>query len=76
MKISVSLPEADVRFLDEYGERTGAGSRSSVLHAAIELLRDARLEEDYAAAWREWDEGEDAQLWESTVADGLADAAR
>lgn len=32
-------------------------------------------EEDYAAAWREWDASEDAEAWEHATADGLTDAA-
>jgi Arc/MetJ-type ribon-helix-helix transcriptional regulator len=76
MKLSVSLPESDIAFIDEYRARAAAESRSAVIHAAIELLREAELEADYTAAWQEWDAGEDAELWERTAADGLADAAR
>lgn len=76
MKLSVSLPEEDVEFVDEYATRTGVASRSSVLHQAIGLLRMSDLEQAYAAAWREWDADPDAALWESTVADGIGDAAR
>jgi hypothetical protein len=76
MKLSVSLPEDDVAYVDEYAHRTGVGSRSSVLHRAIGLLRMSELEEAYAEAWREWGDAEDGELWEATVADGLDDAAR
>ena len=54
MKLSVSLPEADVAFLDEYAARTQAGSRSAVLHQAVDLLRTSQLEHAYQAAWDEW----------------------
>ncbi|MBB2933949.1 Arc/MetJ-type ribon-helix-helix transcriptional regulator [Amycolatopsis bartoniae] len=70
MKLSVSLGEEDVAFLDEYAAETQAGSRSAVLHRAIELLRASQLEESYADAWEEW-EIEDAALWESAAGDGL-----
>ncbi|PJE94339.1 antitoxin [Streptomyces carminius] len=76
MKLSVSLPQEDISFLDAYAARTESGSRSAVIHAAIELLRAAELERDYTAAWQEWDEDEDAGLWDGTTADGLGDAAR
>ncbi|WP_306664952.1 MULTISPECIES: hypothetical protein [Streptomyces] len=46
MKISVSLPEADVAFVDAYASATAAESRSAVIHAAIEMLRTARLEDE------------------------------
>lgn len=76
MKISVSLPEGDVAFLDEYGARTSADSRSAVIHAAIQLLRASQLEDDYAQAWQEWERSEDAAVWEPTTGDGLFDEAR
>ncbi|RXS88082.1 ribbon-helix-helix protein, CopG family [Streptomyces sp. TM32] len=76
MKISVSLPQEDLAFVDEYASRTEAESRSAVIHAAIELLRAAELESEYTEAFEEWDASEDAALWDRTSGDGLADAAR
>lgn len=76
MKMSVSLPDEDVTFLDSYAQRRGAGSRSSVLHQAVDLLRLRDLEDEYAAAYEEWAGSEDAQIWDAAVADGLDDAAR
>jgi Arc/MetJ-type ribon-helix-helix transcriptional regulator len=76
MKVSVSLPDEDVAFVDEYARRLGASSRSSVLHHAIQLLRMSEMQETYAAAWDEWEASEDARLWDNTTGDGLADAAR
>jgi antitoxin MazE9 len=76
MKVSVSLPDEDIEFLDEYAERVGAPSRSSVLHRAVALLRLSELETAYSDAFQEWQESEDQGLWDGTVADGLADAPR
>lgn len=76
MKISVSLPEEDVRFLDEYLHESDASSRSAAVHDAIGLLRTANLQSAYAAAWDEWGTDEDSEMWERTVADGISDAAR
>jgi Arc/MetJ-type ribon-helix-helix transcriptional regulator len=76
MKLSVSLPEDDVEFVDDYARRTNTPSRSSVVHRAIELLRVTELGDAYEAAWDEWYESEDARLWEKTIGDGIADAAR
>jgi Arc/MetJ-type ribon-helix-helix transcriptional regulator len=53
MKLSVSLPDDDVAFIDEYAARTGSPSRSAVLHRAVELLRMADMEGPYAEAWQE-----------------------
>ena len=76
MKLSVSLPEADVAVLDEYARRCGLGSRSAALHQAVQLLRHPDLEQDYAAAWDEWASAGEQASWDSTAGDGLADAAR
>lgn len=76
MKLSISLPEEDLAFLDEYAEKQRITSRSSVIHEAITMLRTAGMEDAYAAAWDEWDESADAELWQATAGDGLADAPR
>ena len=76
MKISVSLPQEDVAFVDGYAAETDAASRSAVIHAAIELLRAARLEKEYEEAFAEWDGSEDAAFWDQFSGDGLTDEAR
>jgi Arc/MetJ-type ribon-helix-helix transcriptional regulator len=76
MKLSVSLPDEDVAFVDEYVERTGSSSRSSAIQRAIALLRAAELEEEYASAFDEWAQAGEEAVWERTAADGLADAPR
>jgi putative addiction module CopG family antidote len=71
MKVSVSLPDADIRFVDEEALAGRYGSRSAVIHAAIRLLRDLPYQDAYAIAWDEWEaDGEDV-VWEKTAADGL-----
>ncbi|GLZ36917.1 antitoxin [Actinokineospora sp. NBRC 105648] len=75
MKLSVSLPEEDVRFIDEYSSRVdvvhvAAVNRSSVIQIAIGLLRESSMREEYAEAFAEWDAAEDAPLWDATAADG------
>ncbi|CRK56307.1 Programmed cell death antitoxin YdcD [Alloactinosynnema sp. L-07] len=69
MKLSVSLPEDDVRFIDEYSARAEVASRSSVIQLAIARLRESELQDEYAAAFAEWDAAEDAALWDVTAAD-------
>jgi Arc/MetJ-type ribon-helix-helix transcriptional regulator len=71
MKVSVSLPGEDVRFLDDYAREQGLGSRSAALHRAVRLLRTAELAGTYEAAWEEWEAEGEADLWESTTGDGL-----
>ncbi|WP_182349246.1 CopG family ribbon-helix-helix protein [Tomitella gaofuii] len=76
MKISVSLPEEDLEILDTYMRESGLPSRSSAIQRAVRMLRNVDLEDDYAAAWSEWESSGDAAVWESASGDGLADAAR
>lgn len=76
MKLSVSLPDEDVAFIDEYAARAGEPSRSSVIQHGISLLRTASLEDAYVEAWRESEADEDSDLWDGTAADGIVDAAR
>ena len=47
MKLSVSLPDEDVEFLDAYAHAQGLSSRSAVVHKAVRLLRGAELAPAY-----------------------------
>ena len=71
MKVSISIPERDVAFLDDYAQSHGIASRSAALHKAIRLLRASELSQHYEAAFAEWsNEGED-RIWDAVIADGL-----
>ena len=76
MKLSVSLPEEDVAVLDEFARAAGLRSRSAALHRAVTMLRLPQLEQDYEAAWDEWAASGEHEAWDTTSADGIADAAR
>jgi antitoxin MazE9 len=71
MKVSVSLPEDDVEFLDSYVHAQGMESRSAALHKAVGLLRTAQLTTAYEDAWDSWTASGDAEAWEAVAADGL-----
>lgn len=71
MKVSVSLPEDDVEFLDKYARSRGGESRSAALHHAIRLLRTSELSDAYEQAWREWYDAGEEGAWEHALADGL-----
>lgn len=71
MKLSVSLPDEDVQFLDAYAETQGLPSRSAVLHKAVRLLRGTELASDYEQAFAEWEESGDNSIWDRTASDGL-----
>ncbi len=72
MKLSVSLPDDDVGYLDDYAKAKGLPSRSAVVHKAVRLLRATELGVAYEQAWTEWAESGDADLWDATASDGLS----
>lgn len=72
MKVSVSLPEEDIEFLDAYAAAQGIASRSAVLHKAVRLLRAAGLGTAYEDAWTAWASSGDEGAWATTAGDGLA----
>ncbi|MDH3731303.1 MAG: ribbon-helix-helix domain-containing protein [Acidimicrobiia bacterium] len=69
MKLSVSIPEEDVEFLDTYAKIHRISSRSAAVQQAIRLLRASELTEAYAAAFTEWADGDDGVAWDVTTAD-------
>jgi Arc/MetJ-type ribon-helix-helix transcriptional regulator len=71
MKVSVSLPEEDVVFVDQYAKQEGYDSRSAVIQKAVRLLRASRLGAAYEEAWREWAASGEEEAWGSSSADGL-----
>jgi Arc/MetJ-type ribon-helix-helix transcriptional regulator len=71
MKVSISLPEEDVAFLDAYARSQGVESRSAVVHKAVRMLRVSELGEAYEAAFTSWDDEEEAAAWDLVAADGL-----
>jgi antitoxin ParD1/3/4 len=71
VKLSVSLPAEDVEFLDAYAASHGIASRSAAVGQAVQALRESELRGAYEQAFAEWEDSEDAALWERTVADGV-----
>ena len=72
MKVSVSIPESDVAFLDDYARSHGIASRSAALQRAIRLLKANELSQHYAAAFAEWSSDDEDSAWDAAVADGLS----
>lgn len=72
MKISVSLPQADVEFLDSYASQHGIETRSAAVQQAVNRLRHDELGEAYQLAWEEWANSGDEPAWEAAVGDGLS----
>ena len=67
-KISISLSQSLVNFIESYKIAKGCNSPSQVIEVALELLRNQELEFAYRQASSEVD-----SAWELTVADGLTD---
>ncbi len=72
MKLSVSLPDHDVAYLDALAESGRYSSRSAVLQQAVRLLRSSELGDAYEAAWFEWEASGEAEAWDSVTGDGVA----
>lgn len=70
-KLSVSLPAADVAFIDSIAARHD-GNRSAAIHELVRLGRELAAADDYAAAFKEWESSGDADAWEAIAADGLS----
>jgi Arc/MetJ-type ribon-helix-helix transcriptional regulator len=71
MKVSVSLPEDDIEFLDSYAHDQGIPSRSAALRKAVGLLRATQLGAAYEEAWESWTASGDADTWETVISDGV-----
>ena len=72
MKVSVSLPDEDVEFLDRYTADHDMPSRSAAVHKAVRLLRASGLGAAYENAWSEWENSGENERWEPTVGDGVS----
>jgi len=71
MKVSVSLPDEDVEFLDAYAQSQGIESRSAVVHRAVGLLRASELGDAYEDAFSSWSAEGEGAAWDAVAADGL-----
>ena len=73
MKLSISLPDVDVAFLDQFAKDHGLPTRSAAMQQALRIVRETNLGDAYEEAWAEWDSSGEAALWERTVGDGLTE---
>lgn len=72
MKLSVSLPDEDIEFLDAYAKAQGIPTRSAVMLKAVRLLRSSALGPSYEDAWREWSDSGEESVWQTALDDGLS----
>ncbi|WES64591.1 antitoxin [Microbacter sp. GSS18] len=69
-KVSLSLSDADVAFLDSETLSGAYPSRSAAVQDAARMLRESRLADAYAQAFEEWDD----DAWDATSGDGISAA--
>lgn len=69
-KISVSLPQSSVLFVEQYRKAYSIATRSEVIDIAVRSLFERELERAYAEAASEEEQFRD---FESTSADGIED---
>ncbi|HET8896158.1 MAG TPA: ribbon-helix-helix domain-containing protein [Protaetiibacter sp.] len=67
VKVSISIPDGDLAYLDTQTLAGRYPSRSAALHDAIRMLRESELADAYAEAFAERHDDE----WETAAADGL-----
>lgn len=71
MKVSVSISDSDMEFLDGYARSHAIASRSAVVQKAIQLLRYSELSQHYEAAFNEWERDDESRVWDAVVMDGV-----
>jgi Arc/MetJ-type ribon-helix-helix transcriptional regulator len=69
MKLSVSLPDDDVAFLDQVAFDRSLDSRSAALQAAVRALREQSMVEAYFEAYLE--SRDESRAWDAVTGDGL-----
>ncbi|MBT2497917.1 antitoxin [Agromyces sp. ISL-38] len=69
-KLSVSLPDDDLRFLDALAESFD-GNRSAAVHEVIRTAREVHAAREYAVAFADWSSSDTDVEWEATTADGI-----
>ncbi|GAB97250.1 hypothetical protein BJY21_002259 [Kineosphaera limosa] len=67
------LSPLEIAFLERFAARRGDATVQRALSAAVKLLYEADLEQQYAAADEEWRSSGDAAAWDVAVGDGLDD---
>jgi hypothetical protein len=71
VQLSAQIDAELAHYLDLYQEQHQLESLAAALEQAITALRVQTLEREYALAAQEWEVSGEAQLWDSTVGDGL-----
>lgn len=71
VKISISLEDKDLTFLDKYASDHSLDTRSAAMRKAIDALRKEELARQYEQAFSEWEGSEDQKFWDRFSGDGM-----
>jgi len=66
-KVSISLSDADIAYLDTQTLAGRYASRSAALQDAVRKLRESELADAYAEAFAEWSD----DVWDDALGEGL-----
>jgi Arc/MetJ-type ribon-helix-helix transcriptional regulator len=66
-KVSISLSDADIAYLDTQTLAGRYASRSAALQDAVRKLRESELADAYAEAFAEWQD----DVWDDALGEGL-----
>lgn len=72
MKISISVSDEDLAYLDAETATGMFPSRSAAVAAAIAHLRRGTLVASYDEAFAEWEASGEAESWDAVAADGIS----
>ncbi len=70
-KLSVSLDPIRIKFIEQYQTSHEVRTKSEVVDRALALLQHEELKLQYAAAYQEWFDSGEAEVWDAVVGDGL-----
>ncbi|WP_062303018.1 ribbon-helix-helix domain-containing protein [Demequina subtropica] len=75
VKLSISLPDEDVRVIDALIASGAAPNRSAAVHSAIEHLveaeRERALADQLVEAMSEWSSSGERDVWDAVAGDGV-----
>ena len=67
----MSVKESWLEFIERYREVHAVKSRSEVIERGLAALEQLELQKQYHAAYKEWAESGEQEVWEVTAGDGL-----
>ncbi len=70
-KLSISVKDNWLSFIEEYQKNYNIKSRSEVLERGLAALKQLELQDQYHLAYKEWFNSDENDIWDLTTADGI-----